>query len=307
VLDLRTLRYFVQISESRSFSEAARRLHVAQPSLTRQIQNLEAELGAPLFLRQSRGVTLTEAGELLHEHAMRLLRDAERAFVAVREHGADPSGQVLLGLPPTLGPVLLPQLITRLRADYPRVALEVVPTRNITITEWLLSGRVDVAIIAETSPEPDIVVAESAHEEMVFLTGPGARRADFISARELSAIPVVGTESLLAIAGDLLRRRGIHLTVDLVLNNLDAVREMARQSLCSTIFPFAIVRADVEAGYVTACHITRERLHRRLAVGVSARRSQTAAMQVVATLCRAIMAEVEDAGGFVLGGARARR
>ncbi|WP_158746851.1 LysR family transcriptional regulator, partial [Acidisphaera sp. L21] len=159
MFDLRTLRYFVQVSELRSVSQAARRLHLAQPSLTRQIHKLEADLGTPLFLRLTRGVALTQAGEILLDHARRLLRDAERAHAAVRGHGADPGGQVLLGLPPTLGPVLLPQLITRLRAQYPRVLLDVVPSRNITITEWLLEGRVDVAVIAQATPEPDLLLA----------------------------------------------------------------------------------------------------------------------------------------------------
>ena len=70
---------------------------------------------------------------------------------------------------------MLPQLITRLRAQYPRVLLDVVPSRNITITEWLLEGRVDVAVIAQATPEPDLLLAETAQEEMVLLTGPGAR------------------------------------------------------------------------------------------------------------------------------------
>jgi LysR family transcriptional regulator, nitrogen assimilation regulatory protein len=300
MLDLRTLRYFVQIAELRSFSQAARRLHVAQPSLTRQIHNLEEDLATPLFSRGSRGVTLTEAGELLLDHALRLLRDADRAYVALREHGADPSGQVLLGLPPTLGPVLLPQLITRLKRQYPRVVLDVVPSRNITIVEALLSGRVDVAVMAQVTPEPDLLVKEIAHEEMVLLTGPRLRKPGPITARELRSLSVVGTESLLAIANELLRSKGVHLQIELVLNNLDAVREMVRQSMCCTIFPYAIVRQDHQAGLVAAHRVTPEGLRRRLAIGTSSRRPQTGAMQAVMGLCQAITAEVEAANGFVL-------
>ena len=300
MLDLRALRYFTEIAAVGSFSEASRRLHVAQPSLTRQIHNLETDLGVILFVRLSRGVTLTEAGELLLDHASRLLRDADRAAVAVREHGADPSGQVLLGLPPTLGPALLPPLIARLRSLYPRIALEIVPSRNITIKEWLLTGRVDVAVVAQASAEPDILLTETAREEMVLLTGPGDTQRRFIPARDLAGMPVVGTESLLAIANDLLQPTGTQLKIDLVVNNLDAVRAMVRQSMCATVFPYSIVRGEHEAGLITAHRILRHGLHRQLAVGVSVRRPQTAAMQVVMRLCAGIMSEVEAAGGFVL-------
>ena len=298
MLELRTLRYFTLIAELRSVSQAARRLHVAQPSLTRQIHKLEADLGTPLFLRLTRGVALTQAGEILLDHARRLLRDAERAHAAVREHGADPGGQVLLGLPPTLGPVLLPRLITRMRAQYPRVVLDVVPSRNITITEWLLDGKVDIAVIAQATPEPDLLMSEVAQEEMVLLTGPGARRAGIVTARDLAAQPVIGTESLLVIAADLLRRRGIQLAVEMVVNNLDAVREMVRQSLCCTVFPYGIVRADHRAGLVDAHRITRLGLHRRLAIATSARRPRTTAMRVVVDLCREGITEVEQQDGF---------
>jgi LysR family transcriptional regulator, nitrogen assimilation regulatory protein len=299
-MDLRTLRYFVQIAEQRSFTKAAHRLHVAQPSLTRQIHKLEEELAVSLFVRLSRGVALTEAGELLLDHATRLLRDVERTQSALREHGATPSGPVLLGLPPTLGPVLLPQLITRLRRHYPKVVLEVVPSRNLTLADWLLTGRVDVALMAQTDPQPELVVSEIAREEMVVVSGPGMRKEGVVAAEELGELPLIGTASLFAITNNLLKRHGVRLHVDLVLNNLDAVRTMVQQSLCYSVFPYAIIRADHEAGRLMAHRILASGLHRRLVIGISAHRPQTAAMQAVIHLCRAIMAEVEAAKGFAL-------
>ncbi len=88
----------------------------------------------------------------------------------------------------------------------------------------------------------------------------------------------------------------------MVVNNLDAVREMVRQSLCCSVFPYAFVRADHQAGLVDGHRITREGLHRRLAIATSIRRPQTAAMQVVVELCRAIMTTAEQEAGFRLSG-----
>jgi LysR family transcriptional regulator, nitrogen assimilation regulatory protein len=299
-MDLRVLRYFVKIAELRSITKAARRLHIAQPSLTRQLHQLEEELETTLFVRLSRGVTLTEAGELLLEHASRVLHDVERMRSAVLEHGSQPAGPVFLGLPPTLGPVVLPQLITRLRTRYPKVHLEVVPSRNLTLSEWLLTGKVDVAILAQAEAMPELQVTEIAHEEMVLISGRNTRRDGIVTAEELAATPLIGTESLLAIASDLLKHHGVRLHIDLTLNNLEAVREMVQQSMCCTIFPYAMIRRDYESGLITARRILTGGLHRRLAIGVASDRPRTAAMDSVIRLSRDIITQTCAGNGFVL-------
>jgi LysR family nitrogen assimilation transcriptional regulator len=305
MMDLRSLRYFVQISEQRSFTKAARRLNVAQPSLTRQIHNLEQDLGVTLFVRLSRGVALTESGELLLDHAVRLLRDTERTKALLHEQNMNPSGQVLFGLPPTLGPVILPQLITQLRRQYPKIALEVVPSRNITLVDWVLTGRIDIAVIAKPDFDPELLITEIGHEEMVLLTGPGRRNTKgkkeaFISAEELKATPLIGSESLLAITSTLLKPSGVRLHVDFVLNNLEAIRKMVQQAMCYTVFPYSAVREDHEAGRFDAYRILKEGLYRRLVIATSANRRLTAATQVVKQFTEAIITEVEVTKGFVL-------
>src|SRR5690554_2306082 len=97
-MELRQLRYFVAASEAGSLLKASGRLHIAQPALGQQIAALEHELGARLFDRSSRGVTLTEAGKVFLEHAQVVLADAERARLAVRESTKVPRGDVALGL-----------------------------------------------------------------------------------------------------------------------------------------------------------------------------------------------------------------
>jgi len=101
-MELRQLRYFVGISEAGSVLRASATLHVAQPALSQQISALEAELGARLFDRSSRGVTLTEAGKVFLEHARVVLADVERARMAVADSTVVPSGDVTVGLPTTV-------------------------------------------------------------------------------------------------------------------------------------------------------------------------------------------------------------
>src|SRR6185312_15645453 len=125
-MELRSLSYFVRIAELGSITRAASHLRVAQPALTRQVQRLEDELGVALFTRVNRGVRLTEAGQKLLESAIRILRDVERTGDEIRAHDAHPSGKIILGVTPTLCPVLVPELFSRMRVHYPMIELKVV-------------------------------------------------------------------------------------------------------------------------------------------------------------------------------------
>ena len=110
-MELRSLAYFLRIAELGSITRAAAHLRLAQPALTRHVQRLEEELGVPLFTRANRGVRLTEAGQKLLESAARILREVERTGDEIRAQDAHPSGRIILGITPTLCPVLVPEFL----------------------------------------------------------------------------------------------------------------------------------------------------------------------------------------------------
>jgi len=124
-MELRSLAYFARIAELGSITRAAAHLRLAQPALTRHVQRLEEELGVALFTRANRGVRLTEAGEKLLDSATRILRDVERTGDEIRAQDAHPSGRIILGITPTLCPILVPELFARMRRDFPLVELKV--------------------------------------------------------------------------------------------------------------------------------------------------------------------------------------
>ena len=100
-MDMRQLKYFVQIVESGSLAKASRQLFIAQPALSQQMARLEHEVGKPLLVRSSRGVTPTENGEALYHHAKFMLRQMEQAVAVARQETAAVGGRVALGLAPT--------------------------------------------------------------------------------------------------------------------------------------------------------------------------------------------------------------
>ncbi|GGP23698.1 LysR substrate-binding domain-containing protein [Silvimonas iriomotensis] len=145
-MDLRQLRYFLAVAEEAHFGRAAERLHIVQPALSMQIKALEDELGGPLFVRTSRKVELTAAGEVLLIEARRTLEQAERARVAVQDSLSGQLGTVRIGFAGNA--VFSGQLVTdlhRFHRAYPHAGLEVVEVPPQEQLDALLAGRIDVA------------------------------------------------------------------------------------------------------------------------------------------------------------------
>jgi LysR family transcriptional regulator, benzoate and cis,cis-muconate-responsive activator of ben and cat genes len=143
-LELRQLRYFVAVARERNFTRAAEALHIAQPPLSRQIQQLEDELGVTLIERGSRPVRLTDGGRLLYEQAVQVLeRVEETKAIARRLHEA---GRLRLsvGFVPTTLYGYLPELIRRYRSARPGVELKLLELTTLEQFAALKEGRIDV-------------------------------------------------------------------------------------------------------------------------------------------------------------------
>ncbi len=241
-MELRSLNYFVRIAELGSITRAASHLRLAQPALTRHVQRLEEELGVALFTRANRGVRLTEAGEKLLESASRILRDVERTGDEIRAQDAHPSGRIILGITPTLCPILVPELFARMRRDFPRVELKVMHAGMVRLEAFLIDGRVDVALLSELSRSRLIVSTRLAEEEMVLVTQPEARprgaAGGIVSGEELSRIPLLLGDGLRAAMDALLAGRGIELNVAIEINDNETMRLMVAQGAAATILPY---------------------------------------------------------------------
>ncbi len=122
-MNLRDLQYLVAVADHRHFGRAAEACYVSQPTLSAQIKKLEHELGVELIERNPRHILLTPAGEGVVEHARVVLREAETIRQLARRRHDPESGSVRIGLFPTLGPYLLPHVVPKLRARFPRLEL----------------------------------------------------------------------------------------------------------------------------------------------------------------------------------------
>ena len=147
-MELRHLRYFVVVAEEEHFGRAADRLHVVQPAITRQVRQLEEEIGYSLFDRLKRGVRLTEAGRSFLEESRQLLSELERGVDRTRLVAQGKVGRLRIGFAePATYSGELPRILRDFRSSWPDVRLELFPSSSILASEQLREQKVDVAFV----------------------------------------------------------------------------------------------------------------------------------------------------------------
>jgi LysR family nitrogen assimilation transcriptional regulator len=303
-MELRSLHYFVRVAELGSITRAAAHLHLAQPALTRHVQRLEEELGVALLTRANRGVRLTEAGEKLYEAAIRILRDVERTGDEIRAQDAHPSGRIILGITSTLSPVLVPELFARMRREFPRVELKVMHAGMVRLEEFVIDGRVDIALLSELSRSRLILSTRLAQEEMVLVTRPGARPPGSVPADELSRTSLVLGDGLRLAMDALLAGRGIELKVDIEVNDHETMRLLVQRGAAASILPYSLVTRECAQNLLEAHRLTADGIFRTLALGVRVSRSASLARDAVARTITGVVADMEHDGRLALHPAR---
>ncbi len=190
-MDLKQLEYFINVAEHGSFSKAALVLHIAQPALSRQVRALEIELRETLLLRNGRGVALTEAGQRLMEHGRAILQLVEQARDDLGARRDEPLGHIVVAMPPTLARLHTLALIKRFRVEMPRARLAIMEGFSVHITEWLLSGRADLALVYNPDPLPALAIQPLQDERLSLVSPVDAAPPGPVPLKDLPLYPLV--------------------------------------------------------------------------------------------------------------------
>jgi LysR family hydrogen peroxide-inducible transcriptional activator len=172
-MEIHQLRYFVAVAEEGSFSRAAAKVRVAQPSLSQQIRKLEAEIGQPLFDRLPRSVVITEAGRCLLDYARQILASIGDARRCVDELKGKIAGDVAVGAIPTIAPYVLPELVVTFQNHYPDVTLHIVEDATERIVRRIEAGELDVALASTCQQSPTLRVELLGNEPLLALVPEG--------------------------------------------------------------------------------------------------------------------------------------
>ncbi|MEG3879211.1 LysR family transcriptional regulator [Microcoleus sp. herbarium7] len=173
-MELRHLRYFIAVAEELNFTRAADRLHMAQPPLSQQIQQLETELGFQLFRRTKRRVVLTEAGQVFFEESQKILQQVDRAIQLAQQTSRGELGQLTVGFVSSAAHNVVPAILQAFRTLHPAVKLEL---REMTTNEQLQrlqEGQIDIGFIRP--PVADGINSEVVFREPLIVALPQAHR-----------------------------------------------------------------------------------------------------------------------------------
>jgi LysR family transcriptional regulator, nitrogen assimilation regulatory protein len=291
-LDIKQLRYFMGVLEAKSITKAAEQLYVAQPALGLQIRKLEEELGVELFVRHSRGVTATEAGLLLSQHARVLLRQFARARQELLDFAKSPHGRVAIGLTPTVNSVLVAELAARSRAQYPDVVLNIAGGLSDRLIEWVEDDEIDLSLSYGRRDHGGLDCEPLVEEVLYFIeVGDGTPRQ---SEQPITMTEVMQEELALPSRPHLLRllvdekatEIGAPAKVIFEVDSVTAMKELALNGVAGLVMPIGAVRNEVADGRLRARAVIEPELSRLLYLVQSNRRPPSKAVQAVSQLVR---------------------
>lgn len=299
-MDLRQIRYFLQIAEAGSFSRAAELLNVAQPSLSQHIINLEEELGVPLLIRHPRGVSPTDFGHLLCEHARMILRDVERSRRAMRDARENPSGEIIVGLPTSACRGLSVPLITAVASHYPHVSLHIVEAMTGSLEEWVQAGRVDVALLYDRRSFENIESSDVMTEELRLILPAqhvcaGQRAISFRQAAELSLVLPAAPNVIRGLVERHAMRSDVTLNVAMNCDSLAAIIELVRAGY-ATLYPSFAMTHEIERGELVALPVVDPTPTWELSVVLSKKTSNFRAASSVAQLVNVVAHQLVEQG-----------
>ena len=274
-MELQQLRYFIAVADTGKFTAAARDLHVAQPSISKQLRKLEAELGSALLERRRTGVVLTDAGAILLPWAKRMLADLEGARSEVAGLATLEGGRLSVGATPSLSTVLLPRVLAAFHAEHPGITLSVVEAGSRDLVDRLAAGDIDLALVILPVPREELFeTAPLIREELVLAVAkdhPLARRKT-VKVADLRGVPLVMFREgydLRSATITACEQAGFHPTFAVEGAEMDGVLRMAAAGVGVAVVPRMVVE---RGGPLVAVRLSQPTLSR--SVGVAFRRDR---------------------------------
>lgn len=295
-MNFRHLRYFVEIVERGSMTRAAETLFVAQPALSQHIGNLERDLGVKLLSRSVKGVVPTEAGEELLRRARVILAQVAEVRDAVTAGTLTPQGNVVLGLPPSVGASLSVPLIVRLQRDYPKVSVRIVESTSGYVLDWLTSGRLDLGVLYGIQRAGGITADQLFQEQLYLIRAfTGGSLISSIEFRELEKLDLVlpGQHHGLRDTLDrIAREQAVCLNTTVEIDALAQMKELVKQGVGCTVLPYATVYEEIGRGELEALKIVGPEVIRTMYIAHPSRAPISNAIRVTIEVLKTCVAEV---------------
>jgi DNA-binding transcriptional LysR family regulator len=248
-MDLHQLRVFQAAVKNGGFTRAGEELHLSQSTVSQHIKVLEEEFGGPLFLRIGKRVVVTQAGQLLLQHAERIFRDIRNAEMAIREINTLKAGTVRLGVGPTTLTYRLPQTLGNYIRRFPDIELMVLAGTTELLLDGLQSQHLDLAIVMSTAPRPGINLTLLGVEEMVVVVNrdhPLARKRSLAPA-DLASLRFIlygRNTAMQNLVDRYFESLGVRPRTTMEVENNEAIKSLVRAGLGASILPLCSVAEE---------------------------------------------------------------
>jgi len=293
LLNFRQLSYLVALAEHGSISAAASAMNMAQPSLSENIAKLEKTLDVQLAIRGTRGIQMTEAGQLFAKRAAEMLKSLDSMVEEIRQLSGEPRGPVAVGLPPSLSKLLSVPLLETIHSEYPEIRLHVAEAMSGDIIEWVGNDRVDIGCVYESYDSVPFSFDPLLTEELFLVTapdnwsgeiGPDGVAIEPVSAARLQELPMVltsPTHGARKLQEKFARSAGITLNVTAAVDSLPHIVEMVSRASAYTILSHGAVATEVAKGTLALVRIEEPTIRRTAYVVRKRSRAVTKSCAVV--------------------------
>ncbi|GAB3429856.1 LysR substrate-binding domain-containing protein [Massilia solisilvae] len=245
-MEITQIRHFVRIAETGSYIKAADLLDIGQSTLSRQVRALEVELRASLFYRHGRGVLLTEAGKKFLEYARAVLHLMDSATIAVRDSESAFSGQLAIGMAPSIGRACIPLLLPELVERYPRAAISVVEGLSGALYDAVLLGQLDFALLYNPAASPNIKITPIVAEPLYLIgAAPVGEDRDQVTLAAVAELPLIlphGNHSVRVAVESAAARLGLGVNVKLQVDSSYSTMQLVAQGIGYSIMPRLVGR-----------------------------------------------------------------
>ncbi|WP_274652179.1 LysR family transcriptional regulator [Paenibacillus humicola] len=242
-MELRQLYYFVKVAKKEHVTQAAEELHVAQSAVSRQIHQLEEELGAKLFIQKGRNLQLTPVGQLFLKRAEVILADLERAVADVHEFLNPEKGEIRLAFPHSLGISLIPEVVSAFRKKYPNVRFRFKQGMYPSLIRDVVKGEVDLAFVSPCPEHHEYVKGEIVLTEELFAILPanhplaGEDAIDLVQLKDETFVLFSPGYSLRPIVTDACREAGFDPIIGFEGEETDTIRGLVAAGMGVSLLP----------------------------------------------------------------------
>ena len=302
-MEFRQLRYLVAILDYGSISRASAQLNIAQPAVSVQMMNLEAELGTRLLIRSARGVVATEAGLRLYRRARSLLGrvDQLRCLTQDSDFASQFAAPVSIGLPTSVTAKIGFHFVQRVRERFPPVQLRVLEGRSGHVMELLLNNRLDLGVLFVSDPVVGLV-QEPLYEEELFLvtrhTGLPATPVEFADLPNRALALPGQPHGMRRLIDRACEKSGVTLAVSLIVDSLPILRQIARSGIAGVVLPHSALGRDPEADGLLVQAIVNPSLRRPVALCRASGAPHSRAVEAVEETLRQVIREAAGDGDW---------